>query len=177
VFEQSVSRRVLGIDPGLTRCGYAVLDSSGQRSVSAVSLGVITTSPKMDLPERLALLHSELLSLLNEFDPHDVAVEKVFFQVNVRTAMSVGQASGLALAAASTHGCTVGQYSPNQVKDAVTGWGGANKEQVQKMVQARLGLSAPPQPADAADAAALALCHLAVVPFTSRLSQAGVRKL
>jgi crossover junction endodeoxyribonuclease RuvC len=177
VFEQSGFRRVLGIDPGLTRCGYAVLDSSGARSVSAVSLGVITTSPKMDLPERLALLHSELLSLLKEFNPHDVAVEKVFFQVNVRTAMSVGQASGLALAAASAHGCTVGQYSPNQVKDAVTGWGGANKEQVQKMVQARLGLSAPPQPADAADAAALALCHLAVVPFTLRMSQSGVRKL
>jgi crossover junction endodeoxyribonuclease RuvC len=145
--------------------------------VTAVSLGVITTSPQMDLPGRLALLHSELLSLLNEFDPHDVAVEKVFFQVNVRTAMSVGQASGLALAAASAHGCTVGQYSPNQVKDAVTGWGGANKEQVQKMVQARLGLSAPPQPADAADAAALALCHLAVVPFTLRVSQSGARRV
>jgi crossover junction endodeoxyribonuclease RuvC len=177
VFEQSASRRVLGIDPGLTRCGFAVLDSSGSRTVSAVSLGVITTSPQMELPERLALLHSELLSLLNEFNPHDVAVEKVFFQVNVRTAMSVGQASGLALAAASAHGCNVGQYSPNQVKDAVTGWGGANKEQVQKMVQARLGLSAPPQPADAADAAALALCHLAVVPFRLRVSQSGVQRI
>jgi len=176
VFEQSATRRVLGIDPGLTRCGFAVLDSSGSRSVNAVSLGVITTSPKMELPERLAILHSELLSLLNEYNPHDVAVEKVFFQVNVRTAMSVGQASGLALAAASAHGCTVGQYSPNQVKDAVTGWGGANKEQVQKMVQARLGLAAPPQPADAADAAALALCHLAVAPYTMRMAQSGVRR-
>jgi crossover junction endodeoxyribonuclease RuvC len=177
VFEQSAARRVLGIDPGLTRCGYAVLDSSGPRSVSAVSLGVITTSPQMDLPERLALLHKEIVSLLEEFSPQDVAVEKVFFQVNVRTAMSVGQASGLALAAASAFGCVVGQYSPNQVKDAVTGWGGANKEQVQKMVQARLGLSAPPQPADAADAAALALCHLAVIPMKLRVLQAGVRKL
>lgn len=177
VFEQSSVRRVLGIDPGLTRCGYAVLDSSGPRSVTAVSLGVITTSPQMDVPERLAVLHAEIVSLLEEFSPQDVAVEKVFFQVNVRTAMSVGQASGLALAAASAFGCTVGQYSPNQVKDAVTGWGGANKEQVQKMVQARLGLSAPPQPADAADAAALALCHLAVIPMKLRVLQAEMRRL
>ncbi len=177
VFEPSAVRRVLGIDPGLTRCGYAVVDSSGPRSVTAVSLGVITTSPQMELPERLASLQAELVSLLEEFRPHDVAVEKVFFQVNVRTAMSVGQASGLALAAASAFGCTVGQYSPNQVKDAVTGWGGADKRQVQKMVQARLGLSAPPQPADAADAAALALCHLAVIPMKLRVLQSEIRRI
>ena len=86
--------------------------------------------------------------------------------------MSVGQASGLALAEAATAGCEVVQYTPNQVKDAVAGWGGADKQQVQKMVQARLGLSAAPRPADAADAAALALCHLAVSPLTSRIRSA-----
>jgi crossover junction endodeoxyribonuclease RuvC len=158
-------QRVLGVDPGLTRCGYAVLDARGARTVHAVSLGVIRTSPSDALPDRLAALQAELVALLDEFQPHSVAVEQVFFQVNVRTAMSVGQASGLALAAAAARGCEVAQYTPNQVKDTVAGWGGAGKEQVQKMVQARLGLSRPPQPADAADAAALALCHLAAAPL------------
>jgi crossover junction endodeoxyribonuclease RuvC len=158
-------QRVLGIDPGLTRCGYAVLDARGARAIHAVSLGVIRTSPSDALPDRLAALQAELVALLDEFGPHSVAVEQVFFQVNVRTAMSVGQASGLALAAAAARGCEVAQYTPNQVKDTVAGWGGAGKEQVQKMVQTRLGLSRPPQPADAADAAALALCHLAAAPL------------
>ena len=94
-----------------------------------------------------------------------VAVEQVFFQVNVRTAMSVGQASGLALCEAAAAGCEVVQYTPNQVKDAVAGYGAAGKQQVQKMVQARLKLTRLPQPADAADAAALALCHLAMAPL------------
>jgi len=156
---------VLGIDPGLTRCGFAVVDGRGARSVVAISLGVITT-PKTDpLPARLAALRTEFTDLIAEYRPQVVAVEQVFFQVNVRTAMSVGQASGLALAEAWLAGCEVVQYTPNQVKDAVAGWGGADKLQVQKMVQARLNLSALPKPADAADAAALALCHLAMSPM------------
>jgi crossover junction endodeoxyribonuclease RuvC len=157
--------RVLGIDPGLTRCGYAVVDGHGARRVSAVSLGVITTPRTDPLPERLAALRTEFSDLVGEFRPDVVVVEQVFFQVNVRTAMSVGQASGLALAEAALAGCDVIQYTPNQVKDAVAGWGGADKLQVQKMVQARLGLAALPKPADAADAAALALCHLAMSPL------------
>jgi crossover junction endodeoxyribonuclease RuvC len=164
--------RVLGIDPGLTRCGYAVLDGRGPSRVAAVSLGVIRTPATDPLPHRLASLRAELAALLAEFRPHAVVVEQVFFQVNVRTAMSVGQASGLALAEAAARGCEVVQYTPNQVKDAVAGWGGAGKEQVQKMVQARLGLSSPPRPADAADAAALALCHLATAPVRRRVRDA-----
>jgi crossover junction endodeoxyribonuclease RuvC len=163
--------RVLGIDPGLTRCGYAVLDSAGRSAATAVSLGVIRTPPEMELPHRLAMLQAELIALLEEFGPSDVAVEQVFFQVNVRTAMSVGQASGLALAHAAAFGCQVAQYTPNQVKDAVAGYGSAGKLQVQKMVQARLGLSAMPKPADAADAAALALCHLSIAPMQRRLAK------
>ena len=166
------SHRVLGIDPGLTRCGYAVLDADGS-DVAAVSLGVLRTPATDSLPARLARLHQDFVDLLAEFAPQSVAVEQVFFQVNVRTAMSVGQASGLALALAHAAGCEVVQYTPNQVKEAVTGWGGAGKEQVQRMVQNRLGLSAPPKPADAADAAALALCHLAVSPVHRRLIAAG----
>ncbi len=153
---------MLGIDPGLTRCGYAVVDGSGPSKVRAVSMGVIRTSSTDTLPRRLATLRTELTGLIAEFAPDVVAVEEVFFQVNVRTAMATGQASGLALAEGAIAGCQVIQYTPNQVKDAVAGWGGADKRQVQKMVQARLKLAAVPRPADAADAAALALTHLSM---------------
>ena len=165
--------RVLGIDPGLTRCGYAVVDG-GPNEAAAVALGVIRTPAGDHLPSRLAALQRELSALLTEYGPAVVAVEQVFFQVNVRTAMSVGQASGLALAEAAAAGCEVVQYTPNQVKDAVAGWGGAPKEQVQKMVQARLRLAEPPRPPDAADAAALALCHLAMAPLRDRIARAAV---
>jgi crossover junction endodeoxyribonuclease RuvC len=162
---------VLGIDPGLSRCGYACLEAAGRR-VRAVAMGVLTTPASAPLPARLAELREELAGLIAQLRPDVVVVEHVFFQVNVRTAMSVGQASGLALAEAAAAGCEVVQYTPNQVKEAVTGWGGAGKEQVQKMVQARLGLAAPPRPPDAADAAALALCHLAIAPLRRRLREA-----
>ena len=170
-----VPTRVLGIDPGLTRCGYAVVDGEGPTKASAVSLGVIRTPASDPLPQRLATLRVEFESLISEFRPQVVAVERVFFQVNVRTAMSVGQASGLALAEAALSGCEVVQYTPNQVKETVAGWGGADKAQVQKMVQIRLQLASIPKPADAADAAALALCHLAVAPFGQRLAKAATK--
>ncbi len=163
---------VLGIDPGLTRCGYAVLRANGSRSAIALSLGVIKTPATDPLPKRLADIRAEFATLIGEFRPQVVAVEQVFFQTNVRTAMSVGQASGLALAEAWACGCEVVQYTPNQVKNAVAGWGAADKIQVQKMVQARLGLTALPEPADAADAAALALCHLAVAPMNRHVAAA-----
>lgn len=165
--------RVLGIDPGLTRCGYAVLEARSVGSVTAVAMGVIRTPPSSPLPQRLAALKLELAALIAEYAPRAVAVEQVFFQVNVRTAMSVGQASGLALAEAAAAGCEVVQYTPNQVKNAVAGWGGAGKEQVQKMVQARLGLATVPEPPDAADAAALALCHLAMAPMAEAAARAA----
>lgn len=168
--------RVLGIDPGLTRCGYAVVDGVGPSDATAVALGVLRTPPGDPLPQRLAALQAEFVALIAEFRPDAVAVESVFFQVNVRTAMSVGQASGLALAVASAAGCVVAQYTPNQVKDAVAGWGGAPKEQVQRMVQSRLRLSAPPKPADAADAAALALCHLSMSPALRAVASSAGRR-
>jgi crossover junction endodeoxyribonuclease RuvC len=171
VSELVFAARVLGIDPGLTRCGYAVIDARGMTDVTAVALGVIRTSASEPLPRRLATLRAELATLIAQFEPAAVAVEHVFFQVNVRTAMSVGQASGLALAEAAAAGCEVAQYTPNQVKGAVAGWGAASKGQVQRMVQTRLRLSTPPQPPDAADAAALALCHLAVDPLRRRVAE------
>lgn len=151
---------VLGIDPGLSRCGYGVVEKNGHQT-RAIAAGVIRTAKEDELPSRLAALADEFKSLLGEFAPHVVAVERVFFQSNVRTAMSVGQASGLALAAAFAAGCTVAQYTPNEVKMAVTGYGSAEKDQVQRMVQQLLGLAVLPSPPDAADALALALCHFA----------------
>lgn len=169
---------VLGIDPGLTRCGYAAIQATGPGKAIALSLGVIRTPASDPLPQRLAELRREFEALMSQFRPHAVAVEQVFFQNNVRTAMSVGQASGLALAEAAICGCDVVQYSPNQVKDAIAGWGAASKEQVQRMVQSRLGLKCAPKPADAADAAAIALCHLAMAPMRAavRSAQAGARR-
>ena len=125
------------------------------------------------MPARLAELQAELRGLYAELEPDVVAVERVFFQVNVRTAMSVGQASGLAMAEAHTRGSAVVQYSPNEVKQAVAGDGRADKGQVQRMVQTLLGLAEPPKPADAADALALALCHAAHAPVRSRVAAAS----
>ncbi len=162
---------VLGIDPGLTRCGYGAV-RRGPNGMHAVAAGVLRTEPTMELPLRLAELQEGLRSLMGELRPDVVAVERVFFQVNVRTAMSVGQASGLAMAEAVNAGCDVVQYTPNEVKKAVTGAGGADKEQVQRMVLALLGLSEFDAPADAFDALALALCHQAVAPLASQVAKA-----
>jgi crossover junction endodeoxyribonuclease RuvC len=172
------ANRVLGIDPGLTRCGFACIDAATPTKLRMLTMGVIRTPPAAELPQRLALLRDELAALIAEYQPGVVVVERVFFQVNVRTAMSTGQASGLALAEAASAGCTVVQYTPTEVKSTVAGWGAAGKEAVQKMVQARLGLAAMPTPADAADAAALALCHLARAPMNARLAAAaaGIRR-
>ena len=162
---------VLGIDPGLSRCGYGAVrrDRGANR---AVACGVIRTDPAAALPQRLAALDAELRVLLADLAPDVVVVERVFFQTNVRTAMSVGQASGLALAAAAGAGCEVVQYTANEVKQAVAGYGAATKEQVQRMVQTLLQLPVVPRPADAADALALALCHLAVAPVLGRVAAA-----
>ncbi len=151
---------VLGIDPGVSRCGYACVQATagGPR---AIAIGVLRTDPADPLPSRLAELQQGLRELFDEFSPDALAIERVLFQANVRTAMSVGQASGLAMAEAATRGLVVEQYSPNEVKSAVAGHGGADKGQMQRMVQTLLGLDEVPRPADAADAAGLALCHLA----------------
>ena len=163
---------VLGIDPGVSRCGYGCVEGGTGVQPRAVAVGVLTTPPSDPLPERLAALDRDLRALIAEFEPAAVAVERVFFQVNARTAMSVGQASGLAMAAAAQAGCEVVQYTPNEVKQAVAGYGSATKEQVQRMVQSLLGLAEVPRPPDAADALALALCHLAMAPLKARLKAA-----
>jgi crossover junction endodeoxyribonuclease RuvC len=167
---------VLGIDPGLSRCGYGCVEAGpGTRAGRAVAVGVITTSPAAAVPARLAELQAELRALYQELRPAVVAVERVFFQVNVRTAISVAQASGVAMAEAHAQGIEVAQYSPNQVKEAVAGWGGAGKGEVERMVQTLLGIDRPLRPVDAADAVALALCHLAHAPQLALVRRAGTR--
>ena len=165
---------VLGVDPGLTRCGYAAIEVGQSRVPALLKLGVVSTDVSADLPDRLATLQADFEMLMDEVRPDAVAVEQVFFQNNVRTAMGVGQASGLVLAMAARRGIHVVQYTPSQVKSAVTGSGTANKLQVQQMVQRQLKLRSLPQPPDAADAAALALCHLAVSPLRQSIARSTV---
>jgi len=141
----------------------------------AVVSGVLTTPVSSPLAERLAQLLRELRMLFSRLSPEVVVVERILFQNNAKTAMSVGQASGLALAAAAEAGIPVVQYSPNEVKQAVAGWGGAGKDQVQRMVQTLLDLPEKPTPPDRADALALALCHLANAPFARAVAAAGGR--
>lgn len=160
---------VLGIDPGLSRCGYGVVVRE-RGKLRALACGVIRTPPSEPLPARLVALADELDALVAQVQPGAMAVERVLFQANVRTAMSVGQASGLALVAASRAGVPVVQYSPNEVKLAVTGDGRADKEAVQLMVTRTLSLREVPRPADAADALALACCHLWRAPLTARIA-------
>jgi crossover junction endodeoxyribonuclease RuvC len=151
---------VLGIDPGVSRCGYGVVAYRRAGALTASAMGVIRTPRSAPLPERLAVLAGELDRLVREVRPSALAVERVLFQANTRTAMSVGQASGLALATAGQARVPVFHYSPNEVKLAVTGDGKADKAQVQAMVARVLALAKPPRPADAADALALCVCHL-----------------
>src|SRR5829696_1646506 len=150
--------RVLGVDPGLGRCGWAVLERRGGR-VGAVAYGTVHTDGEQVAP-RLAELAAKLRQVLAAHRPEALAIERLFFNANVRTAMTVGQASGVVLLLAAEHGLEVTAYTPPQVKQAVTGSGSASKEQVGYMVKALLGLASVPTPADTADALAVALCHL-----------------
>ena len=151
--------RVIGIDPGIATTGFAVVERSGSHP-RARALGVVRTGPRAPYAVRLAELQARLADVLAAHEPDVAAVERLFFNANVKTAMAVGQASGVALAAAAEAGMEVVDYTPLAVKQSVVGFGGASKQQVQAMVARLLGLDQPPSPPDAADAAALALCHL-----------------
>ncbi|ACZ30689.1 crossover junction endodeoxyribonuclease RuvC [Xylanimonas cellulosilytica DSM 15894] len=152
--------RVLGVDPGLTRCGVGVVDSLPGRRAQLVSVGVIRSDPAASVDLRLLTVARELDEWLDAHVPDVVAVERVFAQHNVGTVMGTAQVAGLAMVAAARRGVPVALHTPSEVKAAVTGSGRAGKEQVQRMVQSLLGLAEPPRPADAADALALAITHL-----------------
>ena len=152
--------RVLGIDPGLTRCGLGVVDSRPGRRVALVDVGVVRTPAGAELTERLLTIAVALDTWLDRHSPDVVAVERVFSQRNVRTVMGTAQASGVAVLAAARRRVPVTLHTPSEVKAAVTGSGRADKEQVTTMVTRILGLARRPRPADSADALALAICHL-----------------
>jgi crossover junction endodeoxyribonuclease RuvC len=152
--------RVLGIDPGLTRCGVGVVEGVPGRPCKLIAYYVVYTEPDDDIALRLLHLDRSLADLLAEHKPQSVAVERVFSQHNVRTVMGTAQASGVAILAGARLGLPVQTYTPSEVKAAVTGSGTAGKAQVTGMVTRLLSLDAPPRPADAADALALAICHI-----------------
>ena len=151
--------RVLGIDPGLTRCGVGIVDVASDRRTTLVYVGVIRTPPEQPLEQRLLAIGEGIANALDEYTPQAVALERVFAQHNLRTVMGTAQASGVALHAAAARGLAVGLHTPSEVKAAVTGYGAADKAQVGAMVARILGLAEAPKPADAADALALAICH------------------
>ena len=151
---------VIGIDPGTARTGYGVVSQGQDGSLQMLAYGVIETPAKSEMPQRLLQLFQELNSILLLHQPADAAVEKLFFQSNVTTAISVGQARGVALLCLAQAGLEVSEYTPMEIKQAVAGYGGAKKDQVQQMVRALLGLREIPRPDDAADALAVAICHI-----------------
>ncbi|UPL15671.1 crossover junction endodeoxyribonuclease RuvC [Microbacterium galbinum] len=155
----SSSLRVLGIDPGLTRCGVGIVDVDGSRRGTLVHVGVIRSSPDAPIGERLAIVAAGIREVIAAHSPQAVAVERVFAQQNTHTVMGTAQASGVALLLAAEAGLPAATHTPSEVKAAVTGYGSADKRQVQAMIARILRLDAPPQPADAADALAIALCH------------------
>lgn len=152
---------VIGIDPGTATTGYGLVRETQDGTLQAVDHGVILTPAKMPMPDRLALLYEKLNEVLILHRPESSAVEKLFFQRNVKTAISVGQGRGVVLLALAQAGIpNIGEYTPTEIKQAVAGYGGADKRQVQEMVRTLLNLEEIPKPDDAADALAVAICHL-----------------
>ena len=167
--------RVLGVDPGLTRCGIAVVDGSAGRKVTCVQVDVVRTPVDDDLAVRLLAVSDAVEEWLDRHRPEAVAVERVFSQYNVRTAMGTAQAGGVVALAAARRGLPVVFHTPSEVKAAVTGSGRADKAQVTSMVTKLLGLREAPRPADAADALAIAICHVWRAPMRNRLAEAEAR--
>ncbi|GGR80014.1 crossover junction endodeoxyribonuclease RuvC [Streptomyces humidus] len=164
--------RVLGVDPGLTRCGLGVVEGVAGRPLTMLGVGVVRTPADAELGQRLVAVEQGMERWLDEHRPELVAVERVFSQHNVRTVMGTAQASAVAMLCAARRGIPVALHTPSEVKAAVTGSGRADKAQVGAMVTRLLRLDAPPKPADAADALALAICHIWRAPAQNRLQQA-----
>lgn len=172
-----MSLRILGVDPGLTRCGIGIVDVGRDRTATLVAVDVIRTSKDRPLEQRLLEIGRGLERFLDEFMPHAVALERVFAQQNLRTVMGVAQASGVVLFLSAQRGLPVGLHTPTEVKAALTGYGNADKKQLGAMVARVLRLDAVPKPADASDALALAICHAwrgggPTVPETGALTPA-----
>ncbi len=150
--------RVLGIDPGYAILGYGIIDVNGSR-LTPVVYGAVTTESTMDMPDRLKHLYTRLMEIIAEFEPDVSSIEELFFNTNAKTAILVGQARGAAILACINSGVEVFEYTPLQIKQALVGYGRAEKEQVQYMVKTLLNLKEAPKPDDVADAVAAAICH------------------
>src|SRR5438105_1158817 len=159
-YGQARPARVLGVDPGLTRCGLGVVDGVPGRPPKLVAVGVVRTGAEEDIAARLLAIETEIERWLDKYQPDTVAVERVFSQHNVRTVMGTAQAGAVAIVCAARRGLPVALHTPSEVKAAVTGSGRADKDQVTAMVTRLLRIADPPRPADAADALALAICHI-----------------
>ena len=164
---------VLGIDPGTATTGYGLVGETPEGDLQALAYGVILTAADLAMPERLLLLYKNLKDILLLHRPESGAVEKLFFQRNVSTALSVGQARGVVLLAMAEVNLPVSEYTPMEVKQAVCGYGGAKKPQVQQMVKTLLNLKVIPHPDDAADALAIAICHLNSSHYLSAIDRSG----
>ena len=164
--------RILGVDPGLTRCGIGVIEGSAGSSIKLIEVGTILTSPEAPLEERLLRLEEQFLAWIARSSPDVIAIERVFSQLNVRTVMGTSQASGIALLAAAKSGVPVFMHTPTEVKAAVTGSGRASKAQVAEMVRRLLKLETIPKPVDSTDALALAICHMWRGPSGDRIKNA-----
>ncbi|MEV0762613.1 crossover junction endodeoxyribonuclease RuvC [Nocardia sp. NPDC050435] len=164
--------RVMGVDPGLTRCGISMVEGGLGRKVTALAVDVVRTPPELDLAQRLMLVADAAEAWMDTHRPEAVAIERVFAQHNVRTAMGTAQAGGVIALAAARRDIPVAFHTPSEVKAAVTGNGTADKAQVTAMVTRILGLAVAPKPADAADALALAICHCWRAPLLERMAKA-----
>ena len=149
--------KILGIDPGIGICGFGLIETSGRAGAKALDYGAVTTTVDGPLPARLLELYNSLIEVFDECKPEVVAVEKLFFSKNVTTGIAVAEARGIVLLVAEQHGLPVYEYSPNQIKLSLTGYGAATKTQIEEMVRVHLGLDKKPKPDDAADALAVAI--------------------
>ncbi|MFO7944637.1 MAG: crossover junction endodeoxyribonuclease RuvC [Anaerolineales bacterium] len=156
----SKARVVIGIDPGTAITGYGLVRMNSHSELEGVDYGVVTTPSDWEEPRRLLFIYNALREIVDKYHPESCAVENIFFQRNVRTAIRVGQGRGAALIAMATSNLPMGEYTPSEIKQAVVGYGNADKNQVQQMVKLLLDLDEIPQPDDAADALAVAICHL-----------------
>ena len=162
--------RILGIDPGTVTMGYGVIESR-EDEITLLDCAALTSSPRSPIGERLSYFYSELLGVISRYQPTAVAIEQPFVSKNVRSALAIGKAQAVAILAAANKGIPAYEYTPAQIKQRVADYGASSKEQIQEMVRLQLGLSQVPQPSDAADALAVAICHLRETHLSDLLAQ------
>ncbi|MBC8590407.1 crossover junction endodeoxyribonuclease RuvC [Wansuia hejianensis] len=155
---------ILGIDPGVAIVGYSIIETNGNH-FKALEYGAITTDSKLNFPERIKIIYDQLTDIIDTYNPEDLAIEELFFNKNVKTAIKVGQARGVEILAAVNRGLNIYEYTPLQIKQATVGYGRAEKHQVQEMVKMLLNLKEIPKPDDVADALAVAICHGSSLKF------------